>query len=666
MRLPALTDGSATGGTAKEGPVIDGPGIEGAGVLLSGLAPVVDGVRWAGAPEVVDDGAATVLRWLRAGEVATLRLTPRDDRLEVTLTLSGLAPGRQVDALGIRFAVAGARRYLRHGFTSWDGSYFVEPEAARAVVGRDPRIAEGHAMTALVAADGGGVLVAGFERHDRFQSRFAFDFAAGPLCFTAETLLDRVRHDGGLAAERLVIFAHDCAHDGALEGALRDWARIVAGASPLPPRLPGRRIAGWCSWYGLYASIDDALIRQAAAALAGFRAGGAGFATCLIDDGFTPEMGDWLEVRPTFPQGMKPVLDDIAARGLVPGLWIAPFLVGNRSHLFADHPDWVVRDAATGRPLAPMTFYGEFRWHKRSEEYHVLDITHPGAEAYIREVFRTWAQDWGCRFFKTDFMHVGALYGPDRARWHIPGQSRMAVWMRMARLIREEIGEAAHWLICGAPIWAPVGLIDAARIGRDVGVVWDGHQSAQSLLRDQCNRNFANGILWQADPDCVLLRDRFHDLSEDQVTSLAIFAGLAGGLWMTGDALDDLRPDRAEMFRRLLDDGVPRPCDFPALGASPLRYRVTQDHQGMAAARASGDAVIVQRAPRADGSVWVNLFNTGDLPTMYRAAFADLGLAPGQRGRVVLGTGAGVRWTEAGVAVPLGAHASVVLRFARG
>ena len=93
-------------------------------------------------------------------------------------------------------------------------------------------------------------------------------------------------------------------------------------------------------------------------------------------------------------------------------------MVGNRSRLFAEHPDWVVKDRRTGAPLAPMTFYGEFRWHKRSEEYYVLDVTHPEAEAYIREVFRTWARDWGCAYFKTDFMHLGSIYGPDEARWH--------------------------------------------------------------------------------------------------------------------------------------------------------------------------------------------------------------------------------------------------------
>jgi hypothetical protein len=324
-------------------------------------------------------------------------------------------------------------------------------------------------------------------------------------------------------------------------------------------------------------------------------------------------MGDWLEFKPQFPTGIKPVLNAARDDGFTPGLWIAPFMVGNRSQLFAAHPDWVVRSRATGAPLAPMKFYGEFRWHKRSEEYYVLDVTHPEAEAYIRKVFRTWAKDWRVGYFKTDFMHLGSTYGPEEAVWHETGLSRIAIWMRMARLIRDEIGDA-KWLLCGSPIWAPVGLCDAMRIGRDIGVSWEGNYSAQSLLRDQTSRNFANGILWQADPDCILLRDRFHDLSVDQVHSLATFAGLAGGVLLTSDNLDEVPPERRELLHDIAGDGTPFHCDFPELGRSPLTYTLGTAPNGKPMAVSHGDPVLIQRMPRGNGTVVVNVFNTGAEP----------------------------------------------------
>jgi alpha-galactosidase len=559
----------------------------GRGVTLRGVEPLVDGQPVAVATRKVCAGKVT---WELTGDLAgaRMRLAVSEGAAgpELAVALSGVEPSRVVDSLGLRFlAVEGVGRYLRNGYQSWDGSYFATPgePAADPLPARSPRL--GFAFTALLPREGEGAVVLGFVRHDRFQSRFRFGADPQAFSFDVETLWDRVPHDGRLACEPLVLFDRD-----EVEPALRNWSAAVAAAAPQPPRIPGRRLTGWCSWYNLYAAIDEATIGEHLMAAAAFRdAQQVPLDIFLVDDGFTPEMGDWLAFKPQFPRGMAPLVAEIAAAGFTPGLWIAPFLVGNRSRLFREHPDWVVRDRATGGPLKHMTFYGEFRWHKRSEEYYPLDVTHPEAEAYIRRVFRTW-RSWGVGYFKTDFMNAGAEYGPERAVWHEPSLSRIQVWRRMAELIREEIGDAL-WLGCGCPLWASVGLVDAMRIGRDIGVSWRGDYSAESLLRDQVSRNHASGVLWQADPDCILLRERFHELSDEQVRSLALFAGLAGGVLMTSDKLDELSTERATLFAALLRE--PRlACDFPQMA----------HHQA--------DGVIVQRARRPDGSAVTNRFNT--------------------------------------------------------
>lgn len=480
------------------------------------------------------------------------------------------APAITVNALGgspmsvgLRFTVSGARHYLRNGYQSWDGSTFVEPGTPRgdAPPGKEPTL--GFATTAFLPADG-GVVVMGFTRHDRFQTRFRFGGTTDAMTVDVETLLDRT---GATQGETLVLFEDDDVEEG-----LRRWSRMIAADSPLPPRLPEHRITGWCSWYNHYAMIDEATIRAEIASCRSFRdTYDAPLDIFLIDDGFTPEMGDWLDTRPQFPDGMKGLIGEIDAAGFTPGLWIAPFLVGNRSKLFAAHPDWVVQ-TVKGGPLAAMKYYGEFRWHKRSEEYYVLDVTHPDAAAYIGDVFRTWRHEWGARYFKTDFMAVGSEVGPDVAVWHQPGLSRIDIWRRMCAIIRDAIGEDTLWLGCGCPIWASVGYFDAVRIGRDIGVGWHGDYSADSLLRDLVARNHANGILWQADPDCVLLRDKFHELSDTQLDSIARFAAACGGVLMTSDTLSELPPARAQFFARLLSAQT-RGARFPALGQDgPVRY----------------------------------------------------------------------------------------------
>lgn len=605
--------------------------INSASVRLSGLLGVVNGVALE-TPLVFETGAAgtvTASCQPQALDGGSFHVEVRRDgerHLSLRYWLEGLSDDFTLDSFGVRFQEVGnLRTFFRSGYFSWDGSYYVQPELA-------PHAETvGYAMTQLVPRVGAGSLVLGFDRHDRFQQTLTLDHRVVPHPLTIQTLWDQKSRAGleRCASERLLLIEHVTDDH---EEALREWARAVAKV--MQPRRNTPPIYGWCSWYNLYAAItEENLLEHLAGAHEVAKREALPLWVFQIDDGFTPEMGDWLETKPQFPRGMKPLLDDIRTAGFTPGLWIAPFMVGNRSRLYREHPDWVVKDRLNGQPIAHMRFYGEFRWHKRSEEYYILDTTHPDAFEYLRQVFRTWRQEWGCQYFKTDFMHFGSEYGPDRAVWHQPGMSRIEIWRRTAEMIREEIGDAV-WLGCGCPLWASVGLVDGVRIGGDVGVKWSGDQSAQSLLRDQTTRNFASGILWQADPDCILLRERFHDLSDEEVRSLALYAGMAGGLVMTSDALDELPPERVALLKLFLPerfqpedaDGQKRArCRFPLLGQAAPAYTPNAD---IRREWTSADPVTVQVRAAEDGTglAAVLLLNTGEVAVERDYPLDSLGL----------------------------------------
>lgn len=516
--------------------------------------------------------------------------------------LDGLPADLVVDSFGIRFEqISGVRTLLRQGYYSWDGSALIPVSGLG-----DGETVTGYALTQLLPDGSGNNLVLGFDRHDRFQQTFTYRRAGDTLELDVTTMWDRKALDGGgsVAGERLFLLAQP-----GMEAGLRRWAMIVAAAAPDPPRVAAQAITGWCSWYNHYASISASSMRAELRGAAAARdEHGLRLDVFQIDDGFTPEMGDWLEVKPQFPEGMKPLLQEIRAAGFRPGLWIAPFMVGNRSQLYQAHPDWVVRDRATGGPLLQLRFYEEFRWHKRSEEYYILDTTHPEAFAYLRRVFRIWARDWGCDYFKTDFMYFGSEYGPDRALYHTPGLTRIEIWRRVAAMIRAEIGEAL-WLGCGCPLWPAVGLVDGLRIGRDMGVRWAGERSAQAILGDLQLRNFANGILWQLDPDCLLLRDRFHYLNDVEIRSLALYAGLAAGLIITSDTLAELSPERLALLRFLLELS-PGVSHFPLLGEE-----------------SAGQVAIQLRSLAGTAETLLFAFNTGDEPAQHHVDLAALGIA---------------------------------------
>lgn len=591
------------------------------GMLLYGGHPVINGSDVTGTPVKDTDGT-----WVWTAEEGIFRLAISEQGGQFTLgySLEGY-PVERLDSFGLHFrGINNLRAYLKNGYHSWDGAFYVEPEGIAAFGPDEPRPETGYGMTQFLTRDSDRCVVLGFDRHDRFQQSFTFDTHATPPSLTILTHWDRrdLRGDRRCQSERLHIFAHD-----SIEGGLNTWAKIVAQASPTPPRLNKPPITGWCSWYDQYSFITEASILEYLEGVREtVRRENLPMRIFQLDDGFTPEMGDWLEVSPKFPRGIRALLGDIRAAGFVPGLWIAPFMVGNRSRLYAEHPDWVVKDARTGAPFVKTRLYGEWRWSKRSEEYYILDITHPDAFEYIREIFHTWRYDWGCEYFKIDFFYWAAEFGPDTVVWHTPGLTRIEIWHRFADMIRTEIGNDAWWSACGCPLWASIGLVDAIRIGGDVGVEWSGSLSAESLLRDQTTRNFANHVLWQIDPDCVLLRDRFHYLTDTEVRSLALYAGMSGGVLLTSDALHELPAQRLELWRLILGDGETRStCEYPMLGKASIFYERVPHGQTYCHVARSSDPVLVQ-VRRGDHDAAVCIFNTGNQVVERTYTLAALGL----------------------------------------
>ncbi len=603
-------------------------------ITLRGLQPILNGEAMTGIqPEILQqDEQSLSMRFgsLTPGDTSFTLEAHRDERGRLWLRygLEALDPYAQLLSFGLRFeGVENLRHYLRNGYNSWDGSAYVDPEGMADFSPQETRPETGYAMTQLLPRSGGGCVVLGFDRNDRFQHTFTFDTHRCPPSLTILTLWDDKPHKGAtqIQSEQLVIL-----EDQQVESGLRAWADILAQASPLPPRLDTPSITGWSSWYNLYTNINkDLLLDQLLKTYAVATRDHLPMRVFQVDDGFTPEMGDWLEVKSKFPRGMKSLLDEIRAAGFVPGLWIAPFLVGNRSRLFRNHPDWVVKDRETGRPLVQMALYGENRWHKRSEQYFILDTTNPKAFEYLRQVFRTWRWEWGCEYFKTDFMVFGSEHGPDQAIYYKPGLTRIEIWRQVAEMIREEIGPDATWLGCGCPLWASIGLVDGVRIGGDVGVSWSGELSAQSLLQDLATRNFANNILWQVDPDSVLLRTGYHYLDDVEVRSLAIYAGMSGGVMMTGDDLAELSPERLRLWKLILNPNRSG-CSYPGLGRSPITYELQpcgpNGHTFSHVSRLLDPVIVQVRAPQPGKLGAVYIFNTGDSPVQRTYDLCTLGL----------------------------------------
>ena len=64
-----------------------------------------------------------------------------------------------------------------------------------------------------------------------------------------------------------------------------------------------------------------------------------------IDDGYQPVMGDSLDTGAAFGGDVHRVLKQIRERNFEPAIWVSPFVAEETSHIFQQHPDWLVKDS---------------------------------------------------------------------------------------------------------------------------------------------------------------------------------------------------------------------------------------------------------------------------------------------------------------------------------
>jgi alpha-galactosidase len=327
---------------------------------------------------------------------------------------------------------------------------------------------------------------------------------------------------------------------GGLPAALGRWADGFSADAGLPrvPVMP----PVWCSWYQYFSDVTegDVLANLDAMASLDLPVG-----IVQIDDGYEACVGDWLISSRRFSD-LPGLVSRIRTAGRRAGIWIAPWLVGMSSELFAAHPDWVVRDPASGDPV--------WAGNVCRDDCAALDVTHPAAAAYLADVLAT-MRGWGIDYFKIDFCYAGAYEGLRHE-----AMAGVPAYRHGLGLIRDAIGAEALLVGCGAPSLASAGLVDAMRVGPDIAANYQPSQPHPSLpsqrnaARNVTARAWQHGRFWNNDPDCLMLRPGV-ERREDWA---AVVRGY-GGLRSSGDGLDQLDAWGLETTRELLVPSSPEP-----------------------------------------------------------------------------------------------------------
>jgi len=313
--------------------------------------------------------------------------------------------------------------------------------------------------------------------------------------------------------------------DGTLTTAFGRYAKL-AGISC----RPAPALVGYSSWYRHYGNISaNALLHdlEATAALYDGRELGSCRAVFQIDDGYA-KVGDWLAPDPVrFPDGMAGFPAACAERGLIPGIWLAPFLVEKESAVATEHPDWLLCNAACELVAAGGNWSGAW----------ALDTRNPSVREHIAHFMGTVTREWGYKLLKLDFLFGACLEPHD-------GMNRGELMADALDLLRESVAEGTWFDLCGVPLTSAFGRTEFCRIGCDVGLDWDDvpymrllHRERVSTKRSLANtigRSHLDGVVFRNDPDVFFLRSDVK-LTDAQRSRLLHADATLGGVFFTSD-----------------------------------------------------------------------------------------------------------------------------------
>lgn len=511
-------------------------------ISLEGCYPALDGIPIRPACiKMLDNG---ILYTLKEG---TLRLDfscEEDGRLSVTSRAEGIASVHDVSPFaGGR--ICGAAQVFVQGFG-------MEGPSGMFDLGTDTP--SSHGLTALFKGEDALLLYA--EDHTRYGISFLQEEqkTLRGACSVMSCTVD-LEGTAGSSWETPAIFIEEAAGG---EKALRHCASRIAAAMHARKVMPPAFF--WSSWYYAYETMDEAMLDETILAIRDMQ---VPFRYLELDAGYAVTPGDWLIPHHRWPGGLAAAADKILGAGLGAGIWVAPFIVGDRSLLYREHPDWVLHDLE-GRPVVRIRSYTEPKlWGNPDCNYYILDASHPEALAYLKKVFTT-LRGFGFTLFKTDFM-LWNMVDTSKVRRYDPTKTSVQILRTVLGTVREAIGEESYLLGCIAPFMPFIGYADGMRIAGDCGAQWREPYGPINMIREMPADSYFNHIYWQNDPDAILLRDFDTMLDPEEVWSLALLQALSGGAISTSDPVALLGEDRKRLLRLVEPHGPVTP-DFPFFG----------------------------------------------------------------------------------------------------
>ena len=332
---------------------------------------------------------------------------------------------------------------------------------------------------------------------------------------------------------------------------------------------PPGPLVNWCSWYPYRLRVDEANVLATARAARARNLHELGLSIIQLDLGWQQDnIPTYFEENKRFSRGLKWLSDQLRQDQLKLGVWVGVLCVADTHPIAHKHPEWLLRSTAE----QPHTCYNWF-WAPFCP-IHALDVSHPGAQNWLRENFTLLAQK-GVRFVKWDF--AGIVTDTKLRQRHDPRmintRSREALQtaFRIAKDALDTQGEESLLIDCSATDLAGAGIAALNYANLDTGNTGLGWRHLREVYTAYaCHLFKHHWALLQ--PSCLVV-GLPGTLEEARLRATVTFMG--GGHVDIGDDLTILPEDRWSVLLATLppNDTPAKPVDlFEPIATGTIPY----------------------------------------------------------------------------------------------
>jgi hypothetical protein len=245
-------------------------------------------------------------------------------------------------------------------------------------------------------------------------------------------------------------------------------------------------------------------------------------------------------------RAMRETSDYIRAKGMLPGIWLAPFRVVPKSE--AAHREWFLH----GRDGKPLDSFGGICYGPGAPTINVNDAE--VLEKWYAMWWKKASETWNFEFFKIDGQQdVVACY-----RASVDGGG-VAGYRKGLAIARRIVGPEKFINACTGPILDAVGCVDGSRTGGDTG----GERIAIGSILGSL---YLNNVVWYSDPDAAA---NLYAVPVERARANAVTRALSGQQFLTDDLWTRVPPEICRVWQ----------CSFPSLDIYPVNlYGMGGDH----------------------------------------------------------------------------------------